>query len=88
MSENFNGFIILPSPRLYKGKFTLKEDCTGTFEISLVNERGEVNKQVDAFFEFVVVDKGKEIQFMRMKYNYTPQDPIAATVITGVAKKQ
>lgn len=73
LTQNFNGIVVpsSASPPL-TGTFTLQAGCTG----SLVITSNGVT------FEFVVVDEGKEIQFMRT----APTTP--RTVITGVAKRQ
>lgn len=69
LTQNFNGTILRDQ---LTGRFILNNDCTGTLTISN-----------DIAFEFVVVNKGREIQFMRTK-----DSPNTRTVITGVAKRQ
>lgn len=75
LRQNFNGTIEPPinvPPAQFTGNFTLNNDCTGT--LTLAN---------GIIFEFVAVDEGKEIQFMRS------QDSLGTkSVITGVATKQ
>lgn len=83
LKDNFNGSFV-PSTKPfaeYQGSFSLNnsEDCTGEFEI--VNTIGK------ARFTFVVVNQGREIQFMRT--GGTLDDAgVIRTVITGTAKKQ
>lgn len=75
LRQNFNGTIDPPisvPPAQFIGNFTLNNDCTGTLRLA----NGII-------FEFVAVDEGKEIQFMRSQ-----DSPGTKSVITGVATKQ
>lgn len=74
LTQSFNG-VIVPKTS-FPGTFDLNAaDCTGSLNLQ-INNAGTV---VPVPFEFVVVDEGKEIKFMRTT---------SGSVITGVATSQ
>jgi len=76
LQDNLNGNV---TPFLeYTGSFTVNRDCTGTFATV-----SQLNSSLTAQYTFVVVNRGKEIQFLR-----TGGSSGVKTVIGGVAKKQ
>lgn len=74
LTQSFNGKIV---PKLsFPGTFTLNPaDCTGSLNLEIKSGAAIFNVP----FEFVVVNEGREIQFMRTT---------RGAVITGVAKSQ
>ncbi len=74
LRQNFNGTIFPPAK--FIGNFRVDSDCTGTLTLA---DQG----QGTIIFDFVAVDEGREIQFMRSQ-----DSPGTKSVITGVATKQ
>lgn len=76
LTQSFKGTI--DKNRTFTGTFAVNNNCTGTFTLEIPFG----STVVEIPFQFVAVDKGKEIYFMRT------ENQTSLTAITGIAKKQ